>query len=715
MLLLPPSKHPFFLIYTKAKTPSDQPVCEMSLRDTRNDHLNRKHKSEIASCEFDFNNQSYGSTYDLEEKPHIDLYRRPDTITGDFRERPALFDLHESKDHQHLFQSFRSIPSCQNQRIAPDKVVKLGWCSGVVLRGVLSIIGQLLFLRLSWVMGEAGLVMGFASIIFSVVMNLLSKSTLSLCAIATNGLIEGGGTYFLLSRTLGPQWGLVTGVLLSVSNCLFTSSCLIGFAETVRAILTDYQVPLIISWTDDLRIISNVALVFLILIVIVNIRFETVCMYVFLVMLSVSLINFLIGTFLQPDLEKISKGIIGMSTHALKANLKPKLTNGTSMGEIFGIVFTAMTGVLAGVNMSENLKEPNKAIPKGTIIATLLCDSWFYISAGLLCVLTMLPQAPGSIKLMFNLSQDASFLNCTHRFKYPIVELICVKGQDDSTTSTVFNFLNNPLNSSAMRSGLLNDYNMMKSTSAFGLLTYFGIIAASLSSASANFVAGPKVFQALCRDKILPRFFTYFAAGASRTDEPRRAYILTFVIVSVFNLIGSLNVVSIIAAECTMVCYVLINYACSSVTLSRSLGWRPTFRWYNEYLSLITMLVTSIMMFVVNWPIAIVTGLIVVTLLTIAHRSSLNVDWGSSTHARLYTKALVNLQRHVNLDPHVKNFRPQCLVLSGFPSDRRHVLYFIRQVMKSHCLVIAGNVVMVSTWPFWVGYPEDQRTSSRSS
>ncbi|KAL7672194.1 hypothetical protein ACOME3_007088 [Neoechinorhynchus agilis] len=195
-------------------------------------------ESKEKDCEYE-NSNDY--TYNIEKSPNIALYRQPDTVSGDFCERPALHDLHECKNNQANNERFRkssTLGSDRCQSNAPTKIVKLGWGSGVMLRGVLSIIGTMLFLRLGFVMGEAGILLGLFIIVFSVAICL--STTLSLSAIATNGLVRGGGAYFLLSRTLGPEWGLVTGVVLSVSNCLSASLCLVGFAETVKICFSTY-------------------------------------------------------------------------------------------------------------------------------------------------------------------------------------------------------------------------------------------------------------------------------------------------------------------------------------------------------------------------------------------------------------------------------------------------------------------------------------------
>jgi len=77
----------------------------------------------------------------------------------------------------------------------------------------------------------------------------------------------------------------------------------------------------------------------------------------------------------------------------------------------------------------------------------------------------------------------------------------------------------------------------MELVSAWGPLIYAGCFAATLSSALASFVSAPKVFQALCNDKIYP-YIDYFGKGYGKNNEPFRGYCLAFLIALACVLIG---------------------------------------------------------------------------------------------------------------------------------------------------------------------------------
>ena len=83
------------------------------------------------------------------------------------------------------------------------KVIKFGWIEGVLMRCLLNIWGTMLFLRLTWVVGQAGLWQGLLVITLCNVVTVLSA--LSMSAISTNGQIAAGGVYYMISRALGTQ------------------------------------------------------------------------------------------------------------------------------------------------------------------------------------------------------------------------------------------------------------------------------------------------------------------------------------------------------------------------------------------------------------------------------------------------------------------------------------------------------------------------------
>lgn len=117
--------------------------------------------------------------------------------------------------------------------------IKLGWIVGVLIPCLLNIWGVMLFLRLSWVVAEAGILWSLIIIAISAVVCVIT--TLSLSAISTNGEVKGGGVYFIISRSLGPEFGASVGVVFAFANAVSASMNTIGFCESLNVLLSELQ------------------------------------------------------------------------------------------------------------------------------------------------------------------------------------------------------------------------------------------------------------------------------------------------------------------------------------------------------------------------------------------------------------------------------------------------------------------------------------------
>ena len=139
------------------------------------------------------------------------------------------------------------------------KVIKFGWMEGVLLRCLLNIWGTMLFLRLTWVVGQAGIWQGLLVITLCNLVTWLSA--LSLSAISSNGQISGGGVYYVISRTLGPAIGGSIGIMFTIANTISVGTYVVGFAESLSDLMHEtipgYNGIVAHSPDDDIRIIGN--------------------------------------------------------------------------------------------------------------------------------------------------------------------------------------------------------------------------------------------------------------------------------------------------------------------------------------------------------------------------------------------------------------------------------------------------------------------------
>ncbi|KAG7280804.1 hypothetical protein CRUP_035469 [Coryphaenoides rupestris] len=136
----------------------------------------------------------------------------------------------------------------------------------------------------------------------------------------------------------------------------------------------------------------------------------------------------------------------------------------------------------------------------------------------------------------------------------------------------------------------------------------------------------------------------------------------------------------------------LINFSVFHASLANSPGWRPSFKYYNMWVSLAGAILCCGVMFVINWMAALLTNAIVMGLYIYVSYKKPDVNWGSSTQALTYHQALTHTLHLSGVEDHIKNFRPQCLVMTGYPNSRPALLNLVHSFTKNVGLMICGHV-----------------------
>uniref|UniRef100_A0A8C4QU71 Solute carrier family 12 member 3 n=1 Tax=Eptatretus burgeri TaxID=7764 RepID=A0A8C4QU71_EPTBU len=546
--------------------------------------------------------------------------------------------------------------------------VRFGWVRGVMIRCMLNIWGVILFLRLPWITAQAGILLTWLIILVAVLVTTITG--LSISAISTNGKVKAGGTYFLISRSLGPELGGSIGLIFAFANAVAVAMHTVGFAETVRDLLIDFDV-LMTDEVNDIRIIGVITIIVLLGISLAGMEWESKAQVVFFIIIIISFVNYFVGTLIPASQEKQSKGFFNYQSKIFLQSLYPNWHGSEgSFFNMFSIFFPSATGILAGANISGDLKDPATAIPKGTLLAIFFTAiSYIFMSASIgACVLY---DASGNV----NDTQEKNDTCCGLAGSFGWNFTTCIDNNN-------------------CQFGLLNYYQSISMVSAFSPLITAGIFSATLSSALACLVSAPKVFQCLCNDKIYP-LIGFFGKGYGKNNEPFRAYILTFIIAVAFILIADLNTIAPIISNFFLASYALINFSCFHASITNSPGWRPSFHYYNKWASLFGAIVSIAIMFMLMWSAALIAVGIIVFLLAYVNYKKPSVNWGSSIQAASYNMALSQLISLDSTEDHIKNFRPQCLVLTGIPSSRPELVAFVATFTKKQSLMICGHVLMV--------------------
>ncbi|KAM9275298.1 solute carrier family 12 member 1 isoform 1-T1 [Morus bassanus] len=608
--------------------------------------------------------------------PKIDYYRNTGSVSGNKLSRPSLLEIHEQLA-KNIAVSTGSVERVANgESTAGDETavskeeenktgfVKFGWVKGVLVRCMLNIWGVMLFIRLSWIVGQAGIGLGVIIILLATMVT--SITGLSTSAIATNGFVRGGGAYYLISRSLGPEFGGSIGLIFAFANAVAVAMYVVGFAETVVELLKESD-TLMVDESNDIRIIGTITVVCLLSISVAGMEWEAKAQVILLVVLLVAIANFFIGTVIPTNNEKNARGFFNYQASIFAENFGPDFRSGEGFFSVFAIFFPAATGILAGANISGDLKDPQSAIPKGTMLAILI-TTIAYIGVAVCVASCVVRDATGNIN-----DTVVPGMSCNG-------SSACSLGYDFSRCA-----------SQPCDYGLMNNFQVMSMVSGFGPLITAGIFSATLSSALASLVSAPKVFQALCKDNIY-KALHFFAKGYGKNNEPIRGYVLTFIIAMAFILIAELNTIAPIISNFFLASYALINFSCFHASYAKSPGWRPAFRYYNMWVSLFGALLCCGVMFVINWWAALITYAIELFLYIYVTYKKPEVNWGSSTQALYYINALDSALALTTVEDHVKNFRPQCIALTGAPMIRPALLDITHTFTKNNGLCICCEV-----------------------
>uniref|UniRef100_A0A8C5E6H4 Solute carrier family 12 member 1 n=1 Tax=Gouania willdenowi TaxID=441366 RepID=A0A8C5E6H4_GOUWI len=625
----------------------------------------------------------------LDRVPNIDFYRNAGSLSGHRAVRPSLQELHD------VFQKVNvesAVPVDSGKG-----VVKFGWIRGVLVRCMLNIWGVMLFIRLSWVFGQAGWEvipnhkrvtgtvnlltfcmecqkmsifnltgLGIVVIVLSCVVTTIT--CLSMSAICTNGVVRGGGAYYMISRSLGPEFGGSIGLIFAFANAVAVAMYVVGFAEVVVDLLEDYD-SLMVDEINDTRIVGMITVVFLLGIAVAGMEWEAKAQIVLLIILLVAIVNVFAGTFMPVDESKKKFGYFGYNSDIFLENFAPDFRGSETFFSVFSIFFPAATGILAGANISGDLKDAQGAIPKGTLLAIVITGIT-YLGVALCVSASVVRDATGNAT---DLIVPGTVCNGT-------AVAACKLGYDFSSCAE-----------KSCTFGSMNNFQVMTLVSAFGPLIIAGTFSATLSSALASLVSAPKVLQALCKDNIYTAL-RMFAKGYGKNDEPIRGYLITFIISVAFIAIGDLNAIAPIISNFFLASYALINFSCFHASYAKSPGWRPAYKYYNMWLSLFGALLCCAVMFVINWWAALLTYAIEILLYLYVTVKKPAVNWGSSTQAVTFVSAISNALALTRVKDHVKNFRPQILALTGSARCRPALLDLAHSITKNYGLCITCEV-----------------------
>ncbi|MEZ6045643.1 MAG: amino acid permease [Planctomycetaceae bacterium] len=401
------------------------------------------------------------------------------------------------------------------------------------------------------------------------------------------------------------------GVVFYLAQAISVAMYIIGFTE---AFLASFAIS-----GDNFIAVATVINIFIFICVYIGASWAIKVQYFILAILAASLFSFFIGAFASID------------TSLLQTNLTPHYESGESLFTMFALFFPAVTGIMAGANMSGDLERPSKSIPKGTLWAVLITGV-IYLSLALLLGMTR-----------------------------PYTELI-----------------SNNL--------IMNDI------AIWSPLITAGVFAATLSSALGSMMGAPRILQAFSKDEIFDSL-KFFGAGSGPTREPRRATVITFIIAELCILLGDLNAIAPIITMFFMITYGLLNLATFYESVTHNPSYRPTFKYCHWSVSLAGTIGCVGVMFLMNWVWATISILMLAGLHWYIRFREIESRWGDLNSGVIFERSRQNLLRLEQEVYHPKNWRPIILALSGTAWSRPHLAIYGHWLTAGHGILSLGHIV----------------------
>ena len=478
--------------------------------------------------------------------------------------------------------------------------------SGVFLPSILTILGVVMFMRLGTIVGELGIAGALGILLFAE--SIAVATGLSISAISTNTPVQSGGPYFLISRALGPGFGSAIGLTYYVSQSLSVPFYILGFTEAMITVFPELK-PFQLY-------VSMIPLVTLFGIAMIGANWAIRTQYVIFLVLGISILAIFaaaLGT--PPEAARLTENLSAAPGQKLDILI---------LAGSFAVFFPAVTGFLAGVNMSGDLNDARKSIPRGTMCAIAVG----FVIYALEIVLF------GAAWKRESLAADAYgtlLKNAVFHTKY---------------------------------------------------LIFAGMAAATLSSALGTLIGAPRILQAFAADKIFNPL-NFFARGRGKNNEPALAMLLTLAISAVMIFWGTsnnqgnaLNVVAKLVTMFTLCTYAIINISAAVEDYASNPSFRPQFRIFHYLVGCYGAIACFAAALFIDPVLLIVAFIIVGGLFLLARRQSLKNVFGDARRGYFFEHIRRDLIALDTMPVDAKNWRPQILILASGGKKHRMLIRF---------------------------------------
>uniref|UniRef100_A0A915LH89 Solute carrier family 12 member 9 n=2 Tax=Meloidogyne incognita group TaxID=654580 RepID=A0A915LH89_MELJA len=471
-------------------------------------------------------------------------------------------------------------------------------------------------------------------------------TVLSLCAVSSNGAVEGGGVYYMISRTLGPEFGGSVGLLFFMANVFSCALYIAGFTEALTNV----------TGIGDMFGGKFIHCVFVSIIILMLCLLgsdwfaRTALLALFLIVLAFCSFLFTIFVRSPSDIripfdntyaymvpknatdpaselivqlnQTITAQYTSFSVSTFTENLMSNFTIDYTTGH--------KTGLMAGANMSGELARPNVSIPRGTLQAVFTTLFTYVFTTFLLC------------------------LSCSRKL-------------------------------------LQQDYMVMVDISVVPSILMLGIFAATFFSSMSNLIGASRVLTRFAQDKLFGNLLKPATLEFGSKRNPLISVIISWVGVVFVLMIGAMNRIAKITSILFLLSYMGVNIATLALELTSAPNFRPNFKYFSWHTCALGALSTVIMMLVIDTSISAAAVVMLMLLIMILHYQAPIGQWGSISQALIYHQVRKYLLLLDIRKEHVKFWRPQILLLVNRPATCFSLMDFVNDIKKSGLYVI-GHV-----------------------
>ncbi|KAM5260198.1 solute carrier family 12 member 7 isoform 8-T8 [Hipposideros larvatus] len=646
--------------------------------------------------------------------------------------------LNKLANYTNLSQGVVEHEEDEESRRREVKSPGMGTFIGVYLPCLQNILGVILFLRLTWIVGVAGVMESFLIVFMCCTCTMLTA--ISMSAIATNGVVPAGGSYYMISRSLGPEFGGAVGLCFYLGTTFAGAMYILGTIEIfltyispgaaiIHAASADGEA---VAMLHNMRVYGTCTLALMAMVVFVGVKYVNKLALVFLACVVLSILAIYAGViktaFDPPDIPVCLLGNRTLSKRSFDVCAKVHTTsNGTRTTALWGLFCNGSAhSATCDDYFAQNNVTVIQGIP-GVASGVLLDNLWsVYTDKGVFVEKAGTPSVPvpeenRASRLPYVLTDIMTYFTMLVGIYFPSVTGIMAgsnrsgdlrDAQKSIPTGTILAIVTTSfiylscivLFGACIEGVILRDKfgEALQGNLVIGMLAWpspwvivIGSFFSTCGAGLQSLTGAPRLLQAIARDGIIP-FLQVFGHGKAN-GEPTWALLLTALICETGILIASLDSVAPILSMFFLMCYMFVNLACAVQTLLRTPNWRPRFKYYHWTLSFLGMSLCLALMFICSWYYALCAMLIAGCIYKYIEYRGAEKEWGDGIRGLSLNAARYALLRVEHGTPHTKNWRPQVLVMLNLDAEQcvKHprLLSFTTQLKAGKGLTIVGSVL----------------------